>query len=226
MNKAIAIVEDEQTLAALVSDYCKAAGYDSVVFHNGSEASTWFQSNSAALAVLDIMLPGQDGLSLCREIKQHSPKTGIIMATAKVEEVDRLLGLELGADDYLCKPYSPKELILRIKAILRRTQGDSTKQEVQLDKQRLCVNIHGTEVQLTAIECALFALLFQRRGHIFSRAYIMDNIYSDYRVVSDRTVDSHIKKLRKKLSEAAPELQLIHSIYGAGYKYEYQQNNN
>ncbi|WP_370979981.1 response regulator [Agaribacterium sp. ZY112] len=226
MSKHIVIVEDESTLADIIKSYCEAAGFSCSVLNDGAIASQWFEEHQADLAILDLMLPGKDGLTLCRELQQHSPHTVIIMATAKTEEVDRLLGLEIGADDYICKPYSPRELIARIKAIFRRLEAheEPYTQEIRLEEQRLCVVVKGNELQLTAVEMALFSLLFHKPGHIFSRSYIMDSIYNDYRIVSDRTVDSHIKKLRKKLNEAAPELQLIHSIYGAGYKYEFQKN--
>ena len=219
----ILIVEDEPTLGELVQDYLRAAGFDTVVIHDGSDAAQWLQHQQADLIVLDLMLPGMDGIELCKLIRK-SADTPIVMATAKVEEIDRILGLNIGADDYICKPYSPKELIARIRAILRRVHplGEENSATIKLNPDQLSLSIDGKTSELTLIEFRLFELLSREPGKIFSRQYIMDNIYNDYRVVSDRTVDSHIKKLRKKIQELSPNKQLIHSIYGAGYKFEDQ----
>lgn len=219
----ILIVEDEPTLAELVQDYLRAAGFDTVVIHDGSDAAQWLQHQQADLIVLDLMLPGMDGIEFCKLIRK-SADTPIVMATAKVEEIDRILGLNIGADDYICKPYSPKELIARIRAILRRVHplGEENSATIKLNPDQLSLSIDGKTSELTLIEFRLFELLSREPGKIFSRQYIMDNIYNDYRVVSDRTVDSHIKKLRKKIQELSPNKQLIHSIYGAGYKFEDQ----
>lgn len=223
----ILIVEDEQELALLMRDYLLSAGYECHIIGNGLEVEPWLESHSANLILLDLMLPGKDGLDICRDLRSnmaysHLP---IIMVTARVEEIDRLLGLELGADDYVCKPFSPREIVARVKAVLRRVLNpvDISDNRVELHETSQQVSISGKTIELTTIEFSLFRLLFQEQGRIFSRQYIMDNIYSDYRVVSDRTVDSHIKKLRKKLQEADPALELIHSVYGAGYKYELQE---
>lgn len=220
----IVIVEDEPDLAQLLSEYLQAAGYEVKIFGNGKQANDWLADETPDLVLLDLMLPGMDGLDICRNLRRHSD-VPVIMLTAKVEEIDRLLGLELGADDYMCKPYSPREVVARVKAVLRRTLNTDTgdgnpDKNVQLLEDRFTVVVHGEEIELTQIEFRMFKLLFEQPGRIFSRQYIMDNIYNDYRVVSDRTVDSHIKKLRKKLQVAAPDEDIIRSVYGAGYKYE------
>lgn len=222
----ILIVEDEPDLGKLLADYIEASSFTAVVIQDGLEAKTWLSTEHADLIVLDLMLPSLDGMSLCKHIRTNDT-TPIIMATAKVEEIDRLLGLEIGADDYICKPYSPREVVARIKAILRRCQPDDANgnkllQSINLDPHKHLISIHGNAVNITSIELKLFELLYNEPGRIFTREYIMDNIYNDYRIVSDRTVDSHIKKLRKKLHDAAPNMNLIHSIYGAGYKFELQ----
>ncbi|WP_018274604.1 response regulator [Teredinibacter turnerae] len=230
MSATVLIVEDEAELALLMRDYLLAAGFHCEIIGNGLEVEPWLSTNTADIILLDLMLPGKNGLDICRELRSQAQfKTlPIIMVTAKVEEIDRLLGLELGADDYVCKPFSPREIVARVKAVLRRVQlpqeqpQDSASQAVQLHENSQQVSISGSMIELTTIEFCLFKLLYTEQGRIFSRQYIMDNIYSDYRVVSDRTVDSHIKKLRKKMQEADPELELIHSVYGAGYKYELQ----
>lgn len=222
----ICIVEDEPELAQLVDDYLCASGYRTLQFHSGDDAETWLNDNQPDLILLDLMLPGIDGLQICKNQQARSTSVPIIMMTAKVEEIDRLLGLELGADDYVCKPFSPRELVARVKAVLRRSQNEPSSPEceaeaaVRLNEQALSVTLLGETIELTTIEFKLFSLLFSYPGRIFSRQYILDNIYQDYRVVSDRTVDSHIKKLRKKLVTPTEQTDLIRSVYGSGYKYE------
>ncbi len=223
----ILIVEDEPDLAQLVQDYLSAAEFDSHIIAKGDEVEPWLESNNVDLILLDLMLPGKSGLDICKDIRNHSEKQQIpiIMVTAKVEEIDRLLGLELGADDYVCKPCSPREIVARVKAVLRRMQSTPQVQRsgVELNDDSQQVTVDGQTAELTTIEYSLLKLLYSEPGKIFSRQFIMDNIYSDYRVVSDRTVDSHVKKLRKKLQDLSPEKEVIHSVYGAGYKYELHQ---
>nr|WP_041325800.1 response regulator [Saccharophagus degradans] len=224
MAPRVLIVEDEPDLAQLLNEYMQAAQYSTTVINNGTDANDWLQANEVDIVLLDLMLPGMSGLDICRDIRKASD-VPVIMITAKVEEIDRLIGLELGADDYICKPYSPREVVARTKAVLRRTLSDTSSSEDQnqsvvLCEERSSVIVHKQEIELTQIEYRMFKLLFEQPGRIFSRQFIMDNIYTDYRVVSDRTVDSHIKKLRKKLQAAAPEQDIIRSVYGAGYKFE------
>lgn len=223
----ICIVEDEPALAQLVADYLHADGYRTVQFYRGDSANAWLADNHPNLILLDLMLPGMDGLQLFKQ-QQARDATPTIMMTAKVQEIDRLLGLELGADDYICKPFSPRELVARVKAVLRRRPSGPIHEQVQsqtsitFDEQALRVSVFGEVIELTVIEFKLFSLLHAHPGRIFSRQYILDNIYHDYRVVSDRTVDSHIKKLRKKLAARSTDCELIYSVYGSGYKYEPQ----
>ena len=218
----ILIVEDEERLAALVADYLKAAGYRTQHLSEGSAAVDWIRDQRPDLILLDLMLPGKDGLTICREVRSVS-QTPIIMTTARVEEIDRLLGLELGADDYVCKPYSPRELVARVKAVLRRTQAPERTPAagaLELLTDRLRVRAGAREIELTAVEFALLETLHAAPGRIFSRDRLMDRIYRDQRIVSDRTIDSHVKKLRRKLAGLLPERELIHSVYGVGYRYE------
>ncbi len=231
MTDRILIVEDEERLARLVADYLTATGYDTQILADGTLVVDWVHANSPALILLDLMLPGRDGLDLCRDLRAFS-QVPIIMTTARVEEIDRLLGLELGADDYVCKPYSPRELVARVKAVLRRTQppapgtlGSPAQGEASaltLDESTLRVHWRGRAIELTAVEFSLLATLHAAPGRIFSRERLMERIYRDHRVVSDRTIDSHVKKLRRKLNDLAPEQELIHSVYGVGYRYEEQ----
>ncbi|MGR8980783.1 MAG: response regulator [Gammaproteobacteria bacterium] len=218
----ILIVEDEEKLARLEADYLKNAGYDSICLADGLEVIPWLKENAADLILLDLMLPGRGGLELCREIRGFS-SVPVIMITARIEEIDRLLGLELGADDYICKPFSPREMVARVKAVLRRLQPQTKDHAIQpltLDPERFRVRAGDSETELTALEFQLLTALYQQPGRIFSRDRLMDIIYPDRRIVSDRTIDSHIKKLRKKLDEILPGRELIHSVYGAGYRFE------
>ena len=226
MSERILIVEDETRLAALLADYLKAAGYRTHSLATGTGAVDWIRDHEPALVLLDLMLPGTDGLEICRQVRGVSP-VPIIMTTARVEEIDRLLGLELGADDYVCKPYSPREVVARVRAVLRRTRGErepaamTQAGPLALDDDRLRVRAEGGEIQLTAVEYALLKALVGTPGKIFSRARLMQRIYDDHRVVSDRTIDSHVKKLRRRLAEILPPgRELIHSVYGVGYRYE------
>jgi two-component system response regulator BaeR len=217
---SILIVEDEPDLAALLRDYLQQATFDVAIITDGSQVIPWLATHDPRLILLDLMLPGKDGLEICREIRQASD-VPIIMVTARVDEIDRLLGLELGADDYICKPYSPREVVARVRAVLRRGQLPSpTMSGISVDRERFKVKIDGSDIDLTVVEFKLFALLFDEPGRIYSRDQIIARIYTDYRVVSDRTVDSHIKKLRKKLQLVVPDQELIFAVYGAGYKFE------
>ncbi|MBK1644702.1 two-component system response regulator BaeR [Thiocapsa imhoffii] len=218
----ILMIEDEDHLAAVVGDYLRAAGYQFHHLATGTGAVDWIRQNDPDLILLDLMLPGQDGLSICREVRLRSP-VPIMMTTARVEEIDRLLGLELGADDYLCKPYSPRELVARVKAVLRRTQPPDLVRApglLQLAADRLQVCCGEQVIILTAVEFALLTALHQAAGRILSRQHLMNLIYADNRIVSDRTIDSHVKKLRRRLAELVPNTELIHSVYGVGYRYE------
>lgn len=215
----ILVVEDEFKIANLLRDYLEQSGYTAHCIDNGLEVVDYVKTSGCDLILLDLMLPGKDGLEICREIRQFS-QVPIIMVTARVEEIDRLLGLEIGADDYVCKPFSPREVIARIKAVLRRSihQGPSASQIIQLDEAKLGAHFKGQELQLTAIEFKILAILSAKPGQIFSRDQLIDGAYDDNRIVSGRTIDSHVKKLRKKLADIS-EQEVIQSVYSVGYKF-------
>lgn len=219
-NKLL-IVEDEPKLASLLADYLRQAEFEPHIVNDGNRVIDAIKQLQPAAVLLDLMLPGRDGISLCREIRTFS-HVPILMVTARVEEIDRLLGLELGADDYICKPFSPREVVARVKAVLRRSRGaDATASPAfELDERRLEVRYHNRTTPLTAVEFQLLKRLTSEPGRIFSRDHLMSSMYTDHRIVSDRTIDSHIKKLRKKLAEIWPEREFIHSVYGAGYRFE------
>jgi two-component system response regulator BaeR len=213
----ILIVEDEPKLAALEADYLRSAGYDAHVIGNGAEVVAWVRANAPDLILLDLMLPGRDGLEVCRELRTFSD-VPIVMVTARVEEIDRLIGLDLGADDYVCKPFSVRELVARVRAILRR--GRAPAAGLVLDEEKHLAQLDGRALDLTPVEFRLLGMLASAPGRVFSRGSLLDGLYEDHRVVTDRTVDAHIKNLRRKLEAARPGEELVRSIYGVGYKLE------
>lgn len=217
----VLIVEDEPELAALLKDYLEAEQFSVDVVSEGFSAPEKIKQLEPDFIILDVMLPGKDGFTICKEVREFSD-VPIMMATARIEEIDRLLGLDCGADDYICKPYSPKEVVARVKAILRRVQAKQPKliTGLEVNPQAFIVKLDGQDAELTAIEFKLFHMLYEKVGVIFSREQIMNGIYDDHRVVSGRTIDSHVKKIRRKLLAAAPERDIIHSVYGVGYKLE------
>lgn len=219
-GRSILIVEDEPKLAALMQDYLQQSGFGTRVINRGDEVIADVRQHGADLMLLDIMLPGRDGMDILRELRGFS-QLPVIMVTARVEEIDRLLGLELGADDYICKPFSPREVVARVKAVLRRLHPQpAAASPLQLDNERFEARLNGSLLRLTRTEFNLLQRLSAHPGHVYSRDQLIDGIYDDHRVVTTRTVDSHIKNLRHKLLEAMPEQELIHSVYGVGYKYE------
>lgn len=227
MSDLILVVEDEPKLAALVRDYLQAAGFRSEWLADGRQALERLKTGPMPAAVLlDVMLPGLDGLEVCRAVRAFSD-VPILINSARVEELDRLLGLELGADDYVCKPFSPRELVARVKALLRRAQGrlapvtlvpvgggfavDEAGQRIVWQEQALA---------LTPVEFRLLRQLLQHPGRVFERAQLLDLIHEDFRDVSDRVVDSHIKNIRRKLAALEPAQECIASVYGVGYRLE------
>ncbi len=221
MSGKILIVEDEAKLANLMTDYLRASGFEALALANGNEAVPWIREHKPDLVLLDLMLPGRDGMDICREVRTFS-QVPVIMVTARVEEIDRLLGLELGADDYICKPFSPREVVARVKAVLRRTRDGKTVQAhgLVLDENRYQATLHGHDLGLTAVEFKLLQVFVLNPGRLYSRQQLMEKIYPDDRFVSDRTIDGHIKKLRRKLETVGRDEKLIHSVYGVGYKLE------
>lgn len=218
----ILIVEDEPKIAALLAEYLQArGGYQCSCVDRGDLALERFREEAPDLILLDLMLPGLDGIEVCKRIRAES-RVPIIMVTARTEEIDRLLGLELGADDYICKPFSPREVVARVKAVLRRTENQETRSAgdgLVIDADLFQASLNGQNLELTPVEFALLKALGARAGHVLSREQLMDRMYADYRIVSDRAVDTHIKNLRKKLHAVAPELELIESVYGLGYRF-------
>jgi two-component system response regulator BaeR len=215
----ILIVEDEEKLARIMADYLQQAGYQTSILLDGLDVINTIKTRSIDLVLLDLMLPGKDGLTLCRELREFSD-IAIIMLTARVEEIDRLLGLGIGADDYICKPYSPREVVARVKTILRRISPPALRSSriLTLDDDTYQVKVNQQVIELTAIEFNLLKILNTKPGRIYSRAQLIEMVYQDSRIVSERTIDSHIKKLRKKLNTLETDNELVQSVYSVGYK--------
>lgn len=222
MSHRILIVEDEPKLARSVAEYFTAQGYQTHTLDNGGAVADWVRAQSPSLILLDLMLPGKDGVAVCQELRSFS-QVPIIMVTARNEEIDRLIGLEIGADDYVCKPFSLRELAARVKAVLRRhdyVPVRTATRGLTLEKASSTLCYQHQQIELTAIEFNIMEKLVRNPGRIFKRDELIDVAYSDGRVVSDRTVDSHLKKIRRKLQQVAPDQKFLHTIYGTGYKFE------
>ena len=224
----ILIVEDEDKIAEVLRDYLRQYGYETHHIARGDQVEAWVREHPVDLVLLDVMLPGLDGMEVCRRLRTFSD-AAIIMVTARVDEIDRLLGLGLGADDYICKPFSPREVVARVATVLRRTRrqqedaqapGGHSGGGLVLDESGWRATLDGQPLDLTAVEFKLLSVLASQPGRIFTRDQLMDHMYRDERVVADRTVDSHVKKLRRKITDVAPGEEFIHSVYGVGYCYE------
>lgn len=227
MADKLLLVEDEAKLSALLRDYLAAAGYEVVCCDRGDTALAALQRERPALVLLDLMLPALDGIEICRRIRQLPDTTlagrPVIMLTALVDEVDRILGLEIGADDYLCKPFSPREVVARVRAHLRREARRRemvAEHDIVVDRDAMRVRVHGTVVDLTPVEFRLLACLLEAPGRVYSREQLMRAAYTDHRVVSDRTIDTHVKNLRRKLTDPAGVEPPIQSVYGVGYRFD------
>ncbi len=218
----ILIVEDEQKIADLIQDYLQQDGFGTTIVSRGDMVLPAVKKSPPDLVLLDLMLPGLDGMSICREIRKFS-HLPIIMLTAKVEELDRLLGLEMGADDYICKPSSPREVVARVKAVLRRTRPEPLEQKlvqgpIVLDTDSRQVTVNDTQMTLTPSEFKLLQVFMSAPSKVFSRDELVQRVQGyDYEGY-DRTVDSHIKNLRKKIGALLPGQEAIATVYGVGYK--------
>lgn len=224
----ILIVEDEVKIAKLLQDYCLQEGFKASIITDGALVEPWLVNNECDAIILDIMLPNVDGITLCKNIRAYS-NVPILMLSAKTEEIDRLLGLELGADDYIPKPFSPREVMARIKAVLRRINHYAplapTNRSPWLNPNDYQLYYQGQALRLSAIEYSLLAAMMARSGQVFTRQQLMDVMYQDGRIVSERTIDSHIKKLRQKIQQQFDELNVINSVYGLGYQYQFLPEN-
>ena len=225
MSDLILVVDDEPKIVKLAQDYLEKNGYRVASAGDGKTALAAFRHQKPDLVVLDLNLPGMDGLDVCRAIRRESD-VPIIMLTARVDEVDRLIGLELGADDYITKPFSPRELVARVKAVLRRVRGTVQHpamvraSDVELDLQSHRASRGGQPLQLTRIEFELLAILAQHPGQTFNREQLLDRIHGDASFGGyDRSIDAHVRNLRRKLEPNPDEPRYILTVYGVGYKF-------
>ena len=220
----ILVVEDEPDLAFGLADDLRVEGYDVEVAPDGETASRWARSDHWDLILLDIMLPHKDGLEVCRELRRAGDRTPIIMVTAKTQEAERVLGLELGADDYITKPFSPRELRARVKAVLRRTEGVTPKtfrfDDVEVDFSRGELRCSGKPLDVTALELKLLEAFVEARGRVLSRQQLLDAAWGADTFVTDRVVDFHIVNLRRKIEPDPKMPRYLISVRGLGYRFD------
>jgi two-component system response regulator BaeR len=223
MNKTVLIVEDEKKLANILIEYLQKDGFQTKYIATGSKVLPWVKEHNPDLILLDLMLPEMNGKQICQEIRTFS-SLPIIMVTAMIEEIDRLIGLELGADDYICKPFSPKEVIARVKAVLRRSDPDYIKNSqsrgFQVNPDQYSITLAGQKLDLTPVEFRLLSMFIEYPNRVYNRDQVLNKVFDDGRIVLDRTVDTHIKNLRQKLKAVNPKSDYIRSIYGIGYSFE------
>jgi two-component system alkaline phosphatase synthesis response regulator PhoP len=220
MAKKILVIDDEPKIVEICKDYLQAAGFDIITAEDGLRGLSMARTQKPDLVVLDLMLPGMDGLDVCRSLRRDS-NVPIIMLTARIEETDKLIGLELGADDYITKPFSPRELVVRVRTVLRRASGDPSIEVIRvgnltLDRTRYQVNLPDRSVVLTLTEFELLATMMSQPGRIFTRAQLLNTIRGVTFESYERAIDSHIRNVRRKLEPG----EYIITVHGVGYKFE------
>lgn len=222
--KKILVVDDEPKIIQLTQDYLENAGFSVISAGDGERALAVIQVEKPDLVVLDLGLPGMDGLDVCRSIRKTS-NLPIIMLTARDEETDKLVGLELGADDYITKPFSPKELVARVRSVLRRSELVQEGREViragdvTLDLPRMQVTVGDEEIELTATEFQLLHALASQPGRIFTRSQLLNAVHGVAIESYERAIDAHIKNIRRKLEPVPHEPRYIQTVYGVGYRF-------
>jgi DNA-binding response OmpR family regulator len=223
MGKRVLIAEDDREIVKVVRAYLERAGFNVLTSYDGKEALFMAQQERPDLVILDLMLPEMDGLDVCRLLRRESD-IPIIMLTARVEEVDKLVGLELGADDYITKPFSPRELVARVRATLRRAERASEPEiisvgEVTIDQGRHMVKVGSREVELTPTEFDLLTVLMRHPGQVFTRLQLLDRVQGYAYAGYERTIDVHIKNLRRKIEPQPHKPRYILTVHGVGYKF-------
>lgn len=217
----VLVVEDDRKISDLLQNYLRASSYVAEAAYDGRDALRQIERQVPDAVILDWMLPGLDGISVCKAVRAFSD-VPILMLTARVDEVDRLLGLDTGADDYVCKPFAPREVIARIRALLRRAEGrvkTSTK-PWEIDDASFRISWRGQWLPLTRIEFMMFRLLLSRPGRVYSRDQLLASAHDSQRDISDRAIDTHVKNLRKKVQAVEPGSDCIASVYGVGYRFD------
>ncbi len=222
MMPTILVVDDEPDVASLVCSNLKTAGFSTIIARDGAGALEQARKTNPALIILDVMLPEMSGMEVCKVLRRDTATAGIpiIMLTAKAEEIDRVVGLEIGADDYVTKPFSPRELVLRVQSVLRRKGGEAKGEvlkagEIAVDQGRLQACVRGKPVELTATEFKLLVALLERRGIVQSREKLLNDVWGYEVAIETRTVDTHVRRLREKLGKAA---DCIETVRGFGYR--------
>ena len=224
MSETILIIEDEPKVARLARDYLEKNNYRVLIANDGKSGLATARGEKPDLLVLDLMLPEMDGLDVCRALRRESD-IPIIMLTARAEETDRLIGLELGADDYITKPFSPRELVARVRALLRRAKGRVYQSgiirvaDLELNTESHTLSLAGEDIHLTRIEFSLLETMTRNPGQIFSRAQLLENLHGVAYLGYDRSIDAHIKNLRRKIEDNPAEPKYILTVYGVGYKF-------
>ncbi len=227
MNQSVFVLEDEADIARLVQHHLEAAGYEVRLFHTPANVIPDAERKAPALFLLDIMVPGGDGLDLCRRLRNHAglSTVPIVFMTARASENDRVLGLEMGADDYIVKPFSTRELVARVKAVLRRFERPSTPsilrfEEIVIDASAMQLHVRGQLVTTTATEFRLLDYLARHPGRVFSRDHLLDAVWGDARFVTPRSVDVYVRRIREKIEIDPEEPRYLKTVRGAGYRFE------
>ena len=219
----VLVVEDDQKFSDLLLIYLRAEGYEATPAYDGRDAVAQIAQRAPDVVVLDWMLPGLDGIGVCKAVRAFSD-VPILMLTARVDELDRLLGLDTGADDYVCKPFAPREVVARVRALLRRAGGRviTLPQPWLVEDASFRISWLGQWLPLTRIEFMVFRALLARPGRVFSRAQLLSSVHDSQRDISDRAIDTHVKNLRKKVQAVDPDSDCIASVYGLGYRFDMQ----
>ncbi len=220
-SNCVLVVEDDRKISDLLLNYLRASGYAATAAYDGRDALRMIQERAPDAVILDWMLPGLDGIGVCKAVRAFSD-VPILMLTARIDEVDRLLGLDMGADDYVCKPFAPREVVARVRALLRRAQGrvKTTARPWEIDDGAFRISWRGQWLALTRIEFMMFRLLLSRPGRVYSRDQLLASVHDSQRDISDRAIDTHIKNLRKKVQVLEPGCDCIASVYGVGYRFD------
>ena len=217
----VLVVEDDRKISDLLMNYLRMDGYEATAVYDGREAVQQISQRAPDAVILDWMLPGLDGIGVCKAVRAFSD-VPILMLTARVDELDRLLGLDTGADDYVCKPFGPREVVARVRALLRRASGRviALPQPWLVEEASFRISWLGQWLPLTRIEFMVFRTLLARPGRVFSRAQLLSSVHDSQRDISDRAIDTHVKNLRKKVQAIDPGSDRIASVYGLGYRFD------
>lgn len=217
----VLVVEDDRKISDLLLNYLRVDGYEATAVYDGREAVQQISQRAPDAVILDWMLPGLDGIGVCKAVRAFSD-VPILMLTARVDELDRLLGLDTGADDYVCKPFGPREVVARVRALLRRASGRviALPQPWLVEEASFRISWLGQWLPLTRIEFMVFRTLLARPGRVFSRAQLLSSVHDSQRDISDRAIDTHVKNLRKKVQAIDPGSDRIASVYGLGYRFD------